>query len=298
MAVEFTLQNGRWSAGALKKLLESWAPTCPIPLRLRAPWSATAGVLRTWIFGEGSTRGVHIVRRMSVVKGATLHVRLGAMSSRADWTIAFAFLRTLLNARGGRVLAPDGQVMRPEHLGEEDAANGAHARMYEDAQEILAALQRGERYALLPTPGFDLLVTEAMIPKESDPARLALALDELLREMAGRYQQATVVPSATLPSGQSLSLWSSDGALLTWADFIGVRPGPDAEEGVVLSSAAALQLLGTRLEVVSESLDRFYLPALDPANAADRVLEAEIQKAGTPIRTFLAQFQRQPGGVA
>ena len=297
MAIELTLQNGRWSGRALKQFLEAWAPKSPLPLLTWMPWQATPRGMRTWIFAEGSTRGVFLTRRMSLLKGAPVTVRLNAMASPADWTVGYALLRALLQGRGGRVEGPDGRILRPEHLTDAEAVGDCLVQMRKDAGEVSDTLQRGERYAVFPNPEFSLVVTEAMLPRETDPARSALAFEDLLREMAARYQRAGFEPPATLPDGRSLAIWSMGEALLPWADHIGVRQGEEAQDGVVLPAAQAMTLLGDRLEVVSEAQDLYYIPAIDPGDPADRALMASLTKAGTPIADFLARFERQGQGM-
>ena len=214
------------------------------------------------------------------------------MAGPADWTVAYALLRALQQGRGGRVEGHDGRVLRPEHLADAEAVGDGLMRLREDAREIADTLRRGERYAVLPNPEFSLVVTEAMLPRENDPARFAMAFEELLREMAQRYQRAALVPAVALPDGHSLAVWSMDDALLPKADHIGIRQGEEAQDGVVLPANQALTLLGKRLEVVSEAQDRYYLPAFDLADPAERALRDEVMKAGTPIAEFLARFQR------
>jgi len=292
MAVELTLQNGRWSGRALKQFLEAWAPKSPIPLLTWMPWQASAKGLRTWVFAEGSTRGVFLTRRLSLTRGAPVTVRLNAMASPADWTVAYALLRALRQGRGGRVEGSDGRVLRAEHLSDTEAVGDGLMRLREDAREIADNLLRGERYAIFPNPEFSLVVTAAMLPRENDAARFAMGFEELLRTMAQRYQRAAFVSAATLPDGRSLAVWSMDDALLPWADHIGIRQGEEAQDGVVLPATQAMSLLGKRLEVVSEAQDRYYLPAFDLGDPAERALHDKVMKAGTPIAEFLARFQR------
>ena len=297
MAVELTLQNGRWGGRALKKHLEAWAPKSPIKLLTWMPWTNAPAGLRTWIFPEGAIRGVHVIHRLSLVKGTAVTVRLNAFSSHADYTVAYAFLRGLVAGRGGRVVGPDQRVYRTEDLTDEAAAGDAQSRLFEDAKEVEQGFRRGEKYAVLPSPEFDLLMTEAMLPREQDRARRAVATESMLREMAGRYQRASIVNAGTLPNGRTMAVWSMDDALLDMADFVGVRQGSEAQDGVVLSATQAMGLLGNRFEVVSEDIDRFFIPAIDPSEAADRTLAKRLFEEGTPITEFLARFQRQAGGV-
>ena len=257
------------------------------------PWEATPEGLRTWIFAEGSTRGVHLLRTMSLTQGATVHVRLGAMASRADWIVAYGLLRGLLKGRGGRVVGPKERVLRGENLTEGEAVSEALSHLYDDATEVASELRGGKGYAVFLNPEFDLLVTPAMLPASSDPGRLSGQFEELLRLMAARYQRAEIVAPAALPNGQTISIWSMNDACLYWAKHMGIRLAPDAEDGVVLSAAQAMALLGSRLEVISEEIDRFFLPALDPSDTRDRALREKLMGAGKPISEFLSGMQGQ-----
>ncbi len=297
MSVELTIQEGRWSPSRLRGFLEGWLPHAPVRVLGGMPWQSSRVGTWTWLFGEGSVRGCSLRLKTSLMKAGTLHIRLNMMASRSDWSLAHGLARGLLKAGGGRALSPDGRVLRAEDLSDSAVATEALVKMREDVMALQSKLAGGAPYAALPTPAFSLIVTPRMLPAENDAARAAIALEEHLREMAARYQAAEPVTAMLLPDRSTLSVWERDEALMYFRDHVGVQRGSDADEGVVVPAAKAVSIFGSRLEMVSEERDRYYVPALVPGTAADEKLLADLAAAGEPLPQFMARFQEQQANI-
>ncbi len=293
MAVELTIEEGRWSPRRLRGFLEGWLPHAPIRVLGAGPWQGGRGGVWTWMFGEGSTRGCSLRLRTSLVKAGVVSVRLNTLASRADWTLAHGLVRGLLKAGGGRAVGADDRVLRAEDFSESTVAGEAAARLRDDTAQIARALQSGEPFAALPTPAFSLIVTAAMLPKESQSARMAIALEEHLREMAARYFEADAVAPLQLPDATSLSVWTRGDALMYFVHHVGVQHGETPNEGVVLQAPRALEIFGDRLEVVSAEADRFYVPAIRPGTARDDELIKTLVSAGQPLPAFMERYRQR-----
>lgn len=295
MSVELTLREGRWNLRALRGFLETWASRAPLRVLEMTPWEANASGAWMWTFGEGSTRGFSVRRARTLLSGGALVVRLGLLASRSDWILAYDLLRALLRDRGGRLMGADERVLRPEDLGEGGALDEGLSRLRQDASDLRRELQGRDGFAALPNPGFSLILTPALLPEETDPALFAQAVEAQLVDMATRYQRAEHVAAMDLPDGSSIAVWPQDESLMPLAHYIGVRLGDGADESVVLRGTDAITLLGDRVELVSEQRDLFYLPALDPSNAADLDLRERLSAQGTPLPMFLEQFRKSQG---
>lgn len=290
MSAEFHIPDGSWSVRRLRTFAEEWVPKAPVPLLFAQPWTRGAKGPGTWFFGEGSIRGCSLQLDADLLKTRSLRVRLNAMASRADWQIGHALLRALVEAGGGTVTGPDGERVPPDELQEPAASNTAMARLRDDAEELAKALHQDGTYAALPNPLFSLIVTAELLPAEDDPTNFALALEEELALMAARYIGAEVVDLVTLPDGSSFSMWARQDALAFAAHFFGVGSPSEEDEAVVLPGPRLLELMGDRLEVVSEEQDRFYLPALDPADPEDAAMLEAVEAEGQPLQAWLAQY--------
>jgi len=295
MAVELTLREGRWSLRGLRSFLETWAVRSPIKVLVQSAWEANASGAWTWLFVEGSTRGFSLRRVRTLVGGGVLVLRLGQLAGRSDWQSAYDLLRALQRERGGRVLDSEQRVMRPEDLSEQAALDAGLLHMRQDATELARALQGREGFAALPNPGYSLILTREMLPEESDPTQLAQVLEAQLSDMAARYQRAERVTLMDLPDATTIVVWDQDEALVPLAHHIGVRLGDGPEEGVVLAGADFIAALGERVEVVSETRDLFYVPALNASDSADLELRDVLSAKGTPLATFLGQYRQSQG---
>lgn len=290
MAATYTLTGARWNLRRLSALLESWATRAPVPLLTKPSWARLPAGPWTWLFPEGGVRGCSLLVLPGLVQARGLQLRLNLMAGRADWMVAHALLRTLLEAGGGSLSGPDEAPVAAEALREPEAGLEALARLREDAARTVRPLREGKPYVALPNPEFTLFVTPELLPDEREETRFAMALEEELAEMATRYATAARVPVIELPDGSGLSVWSQDAALIHLTHYVGVRRGESASQGVVLSGPALLDALGDRVEVVSQDQDRFYLPALDPQDPADaRVLE-RLAKAGESLDDWVARL--------
>jgi len=291
MSIELKIEEGRWSPRRLRGFLDDWHQRAPVRVLATTGWQTSLSGSWTWLFGEGSTRGCSLRYKPSLVKSATLFVRLNTMASRADWMLAHALARDLVKTAGGRALGADDRVLRAEDLSESNVAAEAMARIRVDAASIARALRGGQPFAALPTPRFSLILTASMLPQEDDPADLGGLLEEHLAGMAARYAEAEDVKPLQLPDGSMLSVWSGRPALVHLVHHFGVQHGGTPEEGVVLPAAKAIEILGSRLEVVSPDADRFYVPELHPAS--DGALLQQLLAAGQPVPAFLGRYRQQ-----
>ena len=214
MASTYTITPARWNPRKLDALLDTWAPRAPVPLLARQPWSRLPAGQWTWLFPEGGVRGCSLLLMPGVLQARGLQVRLNLMAGRADWTLAHALLRALLDAGGGTLTGPNDAPVRIEDLREPEAGTEALARVRADAQGVARPLREGKPYVALPNPDFTLFVTKELLPKERDETRFAMGLEEELSVMAARYASAAPVPVLQLPDGSGLSVWSQDAALL------------------------------------------------------------------------------------
>lgn len=297
MAVELTLEEGRWSPRRLRGFLEGWMPHAPLRVLGSGPWQAGRAGVWTWLFCEGSTRGCSLRFKPSLVKAGVITIRLNTLASRADWTMAYGLARGLLKAGGGRALGPDRRVMRAEDFSDSSVNGEASARLRDDASGVARALTSGEPFAALPNPNFSLVLTAAMLPQEKDPARMAIALEEHLRTMAARYQEADAVAPLQLPDATSLSVWTKRASLMYFVHHVGIQAGDTPEKGVVLQAPRALEIFGDRLEVVSEYADRFYVPQAFPGNAADEALLKQLVAAGQPLPAFMERYRQREASM-
>ncbi len=297
MPFTVTIQEGRWSLRRLSGFLESWRPPSPVRILHTSPWvtSRTSALLR--LVAEGSTRGCSLRFKASLVKGSALVLRLASLASRADGALAFELARALLKAGGGRALGPDGRVLRPEDMSAAAVAQATSTRFREDLAAVRRELERGAPFAALSCGPFSLILTAAMLPSQGDAARAASILEAHLQAMAARYVAAEEVAPLHLPDGTTLSVWGRNAALLYLVDHLGVTQGTDAEGGFVVPVGKAVPIFASRLDMVSEHRDRFYLPALLPGRPEDQALLTALQAVGEPLPTFMARYQRREESV-
>jgi len=297
MPFELTIQEGRWSLRRLGAFLEAWGERESPRVLRTTPWATSRTGARVHLFAEGSTRGCSLRLKTSLVKGSGLVLRLGALASRADGALAFALARGLLKAGGGRAVGPDGRVLRAEDMSEASVLAAARARFRSDLGAVRRELERGSPFAALPCPHFSLILTAAMLPPEGDADRSAGITEGHLQQMAARYVAAEVVAPLRLPDGTTLSVWGRNAALLFLVNHLGVQHEGHDSGGFVVPVAQAIQLLGTRPELVSERRDRFYLPALLPGKAEDQALVTALEAAGEPLETFMARYQKREESI-
>jgi hypothetical protein len=290
MAFEFHIREGRWSNRRLRAFLDAWLERAPVPILERERWSRGAAGPGTWIFAEGSTRGCSLDLEAAMLQKRGVRVRLNVMASRTDWHVAQALVRDLLDAGGGRVVGAQDAPIDPQVLREPEASAEAHAHLEQDAEALAEKLGSGRPFAALPCPAFSLIVTPGMLGTDEAPALMALALEERLVEMAARYQRAERVAVMRLPDASTLSVWGQGEAIVYLTQYIGVSFGEAPDDGVVVRGRDLMELLGDRVEVVSENQDRFYLRALEPGSAKDGEVLARLAQAGQPMGEWLARF--------
>ncbi len=289
MSYEFHLREGRWSARRLRAFVEAWKP--PVPIFTQMPWTRSRKGPATWFFGEGSVRGCTLQLDADLLKARSLRVRLNLMASRADWQLGQSLVRELLAAGGGEAYGPGDQVIASDALQEPAAGADALAQLRTDAAELAGSLKSDRTYAALPNPAFSLIVTKELLPAETDQTNFALALEEELALMAARYQRSEPVERVQLPDGSSFSIFPDVDALAYASQFYAVPvANGDGLEQYVLPGPRFFELMGERLEVVSEKQDRFYFPALDFQNTDDAKVLTTITKEGQPFEAWLTRF--------
>lgn len=182
---------------------------------LVADWNTDADVQLTadkaTVFLPGAS-----IRGFSVTAGEEApFVRINSMASRADWQLAYSFIRFVADLGA-----------TPELPAEELTDEAAVARGTQELKSGAALLQhmlyeRGNEYMGLPVLHFTLNVTRDDLPKENVDLD---AFEALLIARAARYARARIPTVLTIQEGdgplKTAVVWSGEALLTTKVDYV------------------------------------------------------------------------------
>jgi len=282
MSVEFTLTGSDLSLAKWGRLLKRWIDAKEIELYEEAAFQGDEERAEAYVFGPGSIRGV-----LLTYSGGELHVRLGVLSSRKDWALAFNFVRTALKKGGGTFEREDGTVYERSDLNKARA----HQESVEDfvaAAGMLGAqfAQHGEDFeASFPTGTFAVPLKHDMFAgfTPDDAPKLEKRLVKKVRQLAEAYHSATMV----LTGDVRLATWALIPTIVGKCDAVGV----DFQD-TTIRLEDLLEVLGDRAERLGDDL--VFLPELD--READRRLLKAIAARAVDVEELTAAGGGGAGG--
>lgn len=250
MSVEFDVCGCKLDADGWDEVLSAWEGEQEGELYREPVFQEGTAFL----LGSGSIRGATLS-----LEDDGVHLRLNALSSRADWRRAFQVVRRALEKGGGSLVREDGQSFAPGQLTDAMADEQATTDFCATLGMMRDSLKDGP--AALPLDAFSLVVQPGELPASCTAAEMP-AIEARLAARVARFAEA--YPSATfvLKGGLRLTTWARIATLVGQADLVSIE---GLERPVPLE--AVKRVLGERAEDGGEGVT--YLPELtdDPRDA-------------------------------
>lgn len=266
MSVEFDVCGCKLDADGWDEVLAAWEATQEGEL-FREPvfQEGTA-----FLLGKGGIRGAALS-----LDGDVVHLRLNALSSRADWRRAFQVVRRALEKGGGNLVREDGQSFAAAQLTDAQADEQATTDFCATLGMMRASFQQGS--AALPLDAFSLVLQPGELPGSCTPAEMP-AIEARLAAQVARYAEAFPAATFVLKGGLKLTTWARIATLVGPADLVSIE---GLEEPVPLEELK--KVLGPRAEDAGEGVT--FLPELTDS-AEDQALLGTLRGVSTSLEAY------------
>lgn len=231
---------------------------------------------------EGSVRGVLLYHDGSP---GLITVRLGALSSRADWQVAYELVREALGEGGGSFEREDGQVLTAEALSAQAAQEQALADFVPTVQSVRGMFESEEAGGeiALPLGRFSLRLDASDLPAECGEAE-ALELEAILAERVQRYGPAFHANLFVLEGGVKVGTWAQIPTVLGSTTHLVACSAFEHEQGLIPADRLP-ELLPDRVERLGNG--GLYLPQIELAEEPE--LRAALEQELVQVEAWAAE---------
>lgn len=269
MSVEFTLTGSSLTLDDWDRLIAARYDE-ELNGELEASFSAS-GISHFLV--PGSVRGVLLYHDGSP---RLITLRLGALSSRADWRAGYALVAEALSEGGGAFEREDGQTLAGEALSEGLADEHALADFVPTVQSVRGMFESDEAEGeiALPLGRFSLRLEASELPAACG-AEDAHALEAALAERVQRYAPAFHANIFVLEGGVKVGTWAQIPTVLGSTTHLVACSAFEGAQGLIPADRLP-ELLGERVERLGNG--GLYLPQLELADEPElrAALEQEL----------------------
>lgn len=230
---------------------------------------------------EGSVRGVVLYHEGGPEE---ITIRLGALSSRADWRAAYALAAKALAKGGGKLEREDGTQLTAEDLTDDKAnehgqtdlvasVNMVNHRMLEFAAEAAAAGQEAQAEMALPLGRFSLPIRSSDLAPDFGPDDVE-SLENVLAGRVARYSTSYHAMTMSLEGGVKVSTWAQINTVIANGAHLIACSAFDTDSEGLIPADRLMEILAGRAEALGGG--GLFLPEIDVDQDAE--LKATLQK--------------------